>query len=249
MKTIDFQSALISAFVGSVVTLFLAYISGSSFSALPFPIIAMMCGFVVTGIVEGILSKGVTILEPAIGAVLVGVVLFAVLPMMNVRGLIDLDNALVLVITMNGVLLAALGGWVGEKLQGTLDDDIPDEHPMDWGWVLCGAVLGTTLTMLVSSSLVVVLGYHLSNHFAAFFGGLFVAGALIGIRSPGIAIKEAGVAGFVAVVLNIDIISVALGLLPIETILIGVVMGIFSTLLGSWVGEKIQESREIRKNT
>lgn len=205
--------------------------------------IALLCGFVITGIVEGILSKGVTILEPAIGAVLVGVVLFIVLPMMNVQGFRDLTSAILLVALMNGVVLSALGGWVGEKLQGTLDDDIPDEHPMDWGWVLCGAALGTTITMLVSSSLIVVLGYHLFNQFIAFFSGLFIAGFLIGLRSPGLAIKEAGFAGFLAVVLNVDIISIALGMLPIETILSGIVLGIFFTLIGSWVGEKIQDAR------
>ncbi len=243
MKQIDFQSALISSFVGSVITLFLAYISGSSFSALPFPMIAILSGFVVTGIVEGILSKGVTILEPAIGAVLVSVVLFIVLPMMNVRGFRDLDSAVLVVILINGVILSALGGWVGEKLQGTLDDDIPDESPIDWGWVLCGAALATTITMLCASSLVVILGYHLTNHVLAFFLGLFVAGLIIGLRSPGIAIKEAGVAGFIGVVLNIDIVSVALGMLDITMVLSGIVLGMLTTLLGGWVGEKIQEAR------
>lgn len=249
MKSIDFQSALISAIVGSVITLFLAYVSGSSFSALPFPMIALLCGFVIMGIVEGILSKGVTILEPAIGAVLVGLVLFLVLPMMNVRGFESMNSAVLVIALVNGVILSALGGWVGEKLQGTLDDDIPDEHPIDWGWVLCGAALGTTITMLISSSLVVVLGYHLLNHFLSFFGGLFAAGFIIGLRSPGLAIKEAGVAGFLAVVLNVDIISVALGILPIETILAGIVLGVICTLVGSFVGEKVQEARATRVNT
>ena len=45
--------------------------------------------------------------------------------------------------------------------------------------------------MLCASSLVVVLGYHLTNHFLAFFLGLFIAGLIIGYRSPGIAVKEA----------------------------------------------------------
>jgi hypothetical protein len=243
MKYLDWQSAFISAFVGSVITLFLAYISASSFSALPFPLIAVLSGFVVTGIVEGILSKGVTILEPAIGAVLVGVVLFIVLPQMHLRGFQDLDSAVLIVVLINGVVLSALGGWVGEKLQGTLDDDIPEESSIDWGWVLCGAALGTTITMLFASSLVVILGYHLSNHFLAFFFGLFIAGLIIGLRSPGIAVKEAGVAGFLAVVLNIDIVCVALGMLDIMTILGGLFLGMIVSLAGGWAGEKIQEAR------
>ena len=205
--------------------------------------IAILSGFVVTGIVEGLLSKGVTILEPAIGAVLVSVVLFIVLPMMNVRGFRDLDSAVLVVMLINGIILSALGGWVGEKLQGTLDDDIPDESPIDWGWVLCGAALATTITMLAASSLVVILGYHLTNHFLAFFLGLFIAGLIIGIRSPGVAIKEAGVAGFIAVVLNIDIVSIALGMLDITIVLSGIVLGMLTTFVGGWVGEKIQESR------
>jgi hypothetical protein len=241
VKYIDFQGALISASVGSVITLFLAYISASSFSALPFPMIAMLTGFVITGIVEGILSKGVTILEPAIGAVLVGLVLFIVVPFMNVPGFHDLNSAVLVIALLNGVILSALGGWVGEKLQGTLDDDIPDESPIDWGWVLCGAALGATITMLISSSLVV--GNHVHNHAFAFFSGLFIAGFIIGLRSLGLVIKEAGVAGFIAAVLNIDIVSIAFGMLNIETILSGIVLGIFCTLLGSWVGEKVQEAR------
>ncbi|TAE23023.1 MAG: hypothetical protein EAZ92_15055 [Candidatus Kapaibacterium sp.] len=243
MKSIDFQSALISAFVGSVITLFLAYISASSFSALPFPIIAMLCGYVITGIVEGILSKGVTILEPAIGAVLVGIVLFIVVPLMSVPGFHDLDTIVLSVVLMNGVLLSALGGWVGEKLQGTLDDDIPDESPLDWSWVLCGAVLGTTITMLLSSSLVVILGYHLLNHALVFVFGLFVAGFVIGVRSPGVAVKESVVAGFLAVVLNVDIFCLSLGMLPLGGVVGGIVIGITATFAGSWVGEKVQEQR------
>lgn len=205
--------------------------------------IAMLSGFVVTGIVEGILSKGVTILEPAIGAVLVGLVLFIVVPFMNVPGFHDLNSAVLVIALLNGVILSALGGWVGEKLQGTLDDDIPDESPIDWGWVLCGAALGATITMLISSSLVVVVGNHIHNHAFAFFSGLFIAGFIIGLRSPGLVIKEAGVAGFIAAVLNLDIVSIAFGMLSIEIILSGIVLGIFCTLLGSWVGEKVQDAR------
>ncbi len=243
MKSLDFQSALISAVVGSVITLFLAYVSASSFSALPFPIIAILCGYVITGIVEGILSKGVTILEPAIGAMLVGVVLFVIVPLMNAPGFRNLDSTVLSVVLMNGVLLSALGGWVGEKLQGTLDDDIPDESPLDWSWVLCGAVLGTTITMLLSSSLVVILGYHLVSHALAFVFGLFVAGFVIGIRSSGVAVKEAVVAGFLAVVLNVDIFCLSLGMLPLEGVVGGIIAGVAATFGGSWVGEKVQEQR------
>ncbi|MCS6808805.1 MAG: hypothetical protein RML40_09025 [Bacteroidota bacterium] len=244
VQRIDVQSALISAFVGSVLTLFLAYISGSSFSALPFPIIAILSGFVVTGIVEGLLSRGVTILEPAIGAILVSIVLFIVLPLMNIRGFQDLNYTILTIMLINGIILSALGGWVGEKLQGTLDEDNSDSSPIDWGWVLCGAALATTITMLCASSLVVILGYHLSNHFIAFFLGLFVAGLIIGLRSPGIAITEAGMAGFIAVVINIDIVSLVLGMLDVVTVVGGIVLGILTTFFGGWVGETLQASRQ-----
>jgi hypothetical protein len=246
MKFIDFQSALISAFVGSVITLFLAYVSASSFSALPFPIIAMLTGFVITGIVEGILSKGVTILEPAVGAVLVGIVLFVIVPILPAEGFRDVNSAVLVVVVLNGIILSALGGWVGEKLEGTLDEGFSEESPIDWGWVMCGSALGTTITMLFASSLVTVLGYHLTNHIVAFFGGLFIAGFIIGLRSPGVAIKEAGVAGFIAVVVNVDIICVALGMLDVWMILSGVVLGILFTLLGSWLGERVQEAQEAK---
>jgi hypothetical protein len=243
MKFIDFQSALISAFVGSVITLFLAYVSASSFSALPFPIIAMLTGFVITGIVEGILSKGVTILEPAVGAVLVGIVLFVIVPILPAEGFRDVNSGVLVVVVLNGIILSALGGWVGEKLEGTLDNGFAEESPIDWGWVMCGSALGTTITMLFASSLVTVLGYHLTNHIVAFFGGLFIAGFIIGLRSPGVAIKEAGVAGFIAVVINMDIICVALGMIHVWMILSGVVLGILFTLLGSWVGERVQDAQ------
>jgi hypothetical protein len=87
------------------------------------------------------------------------------------------------------------------------------------------------------------LGYHLQYHFIAFFGGLFIAGLIIGLRSPGVAVKESGAAGFFAVVLNMDIVCVALGVLDFHIIFFGIILGILFTLFGGWVGEKMQTAQ------
>ncbi|MCU0427913.1 MAG: hypothetical protein MUF71_20060 [Candidatus Kapabacteria bacterium] len=242
MQDFSIKSVAISSVAGSLITLLMAYASGSSFAALPFPIMAVLAGFLITGILEGLVSKDVNLLEPTISAVVVSVVLYFALPAMQLRGFYDMTTTLLLVMLMNGIVLAALGGWAGEKLHGTIQYGV-NEEPVEWGWALCGIILGVTATMFTTSTLVIFLGFKLMEHFIAYVIGLFLAGFIIGLRSRGIIFEEAGIAGFTTVVINVDIVCIALGMLELPVIAGGLVIGIIATYLGGWIGERVHSSR------
>lgn len=242
MQDFSFKSMLISSVVGSLITLLMAYASGSSFAALPFPIMAVLAGFLITGILEGLISRAVNIFEPAMSAVIVSVVLYFALPALQLKGLQEMTTTHLVVILMNGIVLSALGGWAGEKLHGTIAYGIREE-PVEWGWALCGIILGVTVTMFTSSTLVIILGFKLMEHFIAYLIGLFLAGFIIGYRSRGIIFEEAGIAGFTTVVINVDIVCVALGMLDLSIILSGLAVGIIATYFGGWLGERVHSSR------
>ncbi len=236
------KSIAISSIAGSLLTLLMAYASGSSFAALPFPIMAVLAGFLITGILEGLVSRDVNLLEPTISAIVVSVVLYFALPALQLRGFQDMTTTLLVVILMNGIVLAALGAWAGEKLHGTIEYGVREE-PVEWGWALCGIILGVTATMFTSSTLVIFLGFKLMEHFVAYLIGLALTGFIIGLRSRGIIFEEAGIAGFTTVVINVDIVCIALGMLELPIILSGLAIGIVTTYLGGWIGERVHSSR------
>lgn len=242
MQDFSIKSVLTSSVAGSLITLLMAYASGSSFAALPFPIMAILAGFLITGILEGLISRDVNLLEPTISAVVVSVVLYFALPALQLKGLLDMTPTLLVVILMNGIVLSALGGWAGEKLHGTIAYGVREE-PVEWGWALCGIILGVTATMFTSSTLVIVLGFKLMEHFAAYLIGLFLAGFIIGLRSRGVIFEEAGIAGFTTVVINVDIVCIALGMLDLPIIAGGLAVGIIATYFGGWMGERVHSSR------
>ena len=82
MQDFSLKSVAISSVAGSLITVLMAYASGTSFAALPFPIMAVLAGFLITGILEGLVSKDVNLLEPTISAFVVSIVLYFALPAM-----------------------------------------------------------------------------------------------------------------------------------------------------------------------
>jgi hypothetical protein len=242
MQDFSFKSVAISSVAGSLITLLMAYASGSSFAALPFPVMAILAGFLITGILEGLISRDVNLLEPTVSAIVVSIALYFVLPMLNLKGFHDLTSTTLFVILLNGVLLSALGGWAGEKLHGTIEYGVHEE-PVEWGWALCGTILGVTATMFTSSTLVIFIGFMLMEHFVAYIIGLFLAGFIVGLRSRGIIFEEAGIAGFATVVINIDIVYLSLGALELPIILGGIAIGIVFTYIGGFIGEKVHSAQ------
>lgn len=245
-RSLQLGSVGISALIGTVLVLGLSYISGSKFATPPFPIMAILSGFIVTGIVAGIISKEKTILEPGIAAIIVSIISAFVLPSFQLKGLMDMNQASFWLVLANGVIMTFMGAWAGEYIQGE-EDTKAETSSIEWGWIICGGIIGVAVSMLLASSVVVLLGggFLLSYHLVAFIVGLFCTGMLVGWRSPGITIREAALAGFLTVIIDLDAIMLTLGLEndQLQSLLMfGAAIGVVVALIGGFIGEKIQSN-------
>ena len=238
--SLDIKSVLGSLVIGLVAVFGLGWISGSAFVALPFPVLSVLSGYILTGMAAGLLSKGETIAEPGISSVLVSIALYFILPGLHLQGFADLTPELMLTMGMNGVLLSFAGAWAGEKFQGTQEGEASEEQVMEWGWVLAGTILGIMVTILMSTLFIVVFGLKTDPQFIGFVIGLLSTGFIIGFRSPGITIKEAALAGFFALVIDLDVLTIALVPPSFDGIMISLVLGTVLAMVGAWIGEKVQ---------
>lgn len=237
--SLDLKSVAGSLIIGLVAVFGLGYMSGSEFNALPFPVLSLMAGFILSGMVAGLLSKGETISEPVISSVIVSIALYFVLPTLNLQGFAGILPENILLIGLNGIMLSFAGAWAGEMLQGTMESSTEAGH-LEWGWVLAGTILGTMVSILVSTLLIIFLGFDFLPLMIAFIIGLFVTGFLIGYRSAGVTILEAALAGLFALVIDVDILTLALVPPSFDQIMIALIIGGAVSMIGAWVGEKIQ---------
>ena len=245
-RSMQLGSVGISALIGTVLVLGLSYISGSKFATPPFPIMAILSGFIATGIIAGIISKEKTILEPGIAAIIVSIISAFVLPSFQLKGLMDMNQASFWLVLANGVIMTFMGAWAGEYIQGE-EDTKAETSSIEWGWIICGGIIGVAVSMLLASSVVVLLGggFLLSYHLVAFIVGLFCTGMLVGWRSPGITIREAALAGFLTVIIDLDAIMLTLGLENEQLtslLMFGAAIGVVVALIGGFIGEKIQSN-------
>ena len=245
-QSMHYGSLVISVLIGTALVIGLTTISGNAFGASPFPIMAMLSGFLATGILAGIISKDNTILEPGIAAIVVSIIAAIALPNLHLKGLADLQPASFWLVLANGVIMTFIGAWAGEQIQGDHSEKA-DTTTIEWGWIIGGAVVGVTLSMLLASSVVVLMGggFKLTYHLVAFVVGLLFVGFLVGWRSPGITIREAAFAGFLTVIIDLDAIMLTLGLENEELtglLMYGAVIGIIVSLIGGFIGEKIQSN-------
>jgi hypothetical protein len=240
-KKLDIQSIGASLIIGLIAVFGLGWISASKFLTLPFPVLSLLAGYMIAGFTAGILSEDETIAEPAIAAGIVSILLYFILPSLQLPAFKELPAELLLLICLNGVLLAFAGAWAGEKIQGTQEEqNTAGKNSLEWGWVLCGIIVGVMITLLVAAVMVMIFGFKLMPQAAGFIAGVFFTGFIIGWRSPGITIREAAMAGFFTLIVNIDIVTMALIPPDMNGLLIALAAGAVLAMAGGWAGEKLQ---------
>ena len=147
-----------------------------------------------------------------------------------------------------GGLLSQAGAWMGEKLQGTLDKKdgtTKDEVGFQWKWVLAGLALGLPLNVLFVFLLAPLLIIDLERIHIAYAVSFCLMGFIIGYKSPGVTIKEPALAGVIAVIFEWLFVQYGIQLsVPVEYVAFGVVEGFSLALLGAWLGERYQLSKE-----
>lgn len=139
-----------------------------------------------------------------------------------------------------GPMLAALGGWVGELMQGTLASG-SGEGRVQWAWVSAGTVLGVLLSYyalfvghaLLPGGLLPVLG--------AFVISFGVMGCFVGYFSPGYTLLEPALAG--VAVIGLDAVLAMVGFhapFPPGTLVLAAAVGFLMGMVGGWAGESVR---------
>lgn len=237
----------LSVIVSFIFIVGLGLLSSIFFATALIPSYAMIAAYILTGIIIGYYSKDVTIVEPGLGAIVASVAASLLISSFELRGLSGLWASDWVLIAMNGVILTFVGAWVGEMFQaGEVDNKGTAASKFEWEWILAGAVVGVVLSLLLVSILVLFLGYVESNYLIPFIISLFATGYIVGIKSPGVTIVESGLAGFLTITINVNIIRLTL---MTETeigafnIIGALIVGYLVALLGGFVGEKVQASK------
>ncbi len=211
----------------------------------------MLGGFIITGAIIGYFSPGITINEASVGGALVMVVMLLLLAITNVE--IHFSKSINLLLLLLGVGFSWVGGWAGEKLQG--DESSAEEKNIKkflWKWVLVGVVIAFALNVLLVFILSTFFPPHIFKFaLAGFVGSFVVTGFIVGVKSPGVTLREPAVAGLLVVILDWVflrfIVSISSQTLPTKYLIVGLVMGFLISLFGAWLGELYQQSKQVKK--
>jgi len=239
----------IGTIVGVVLATFLFQIMSDMFHTFYIPLFIGLLSFVIMGIVIGYKSPGYTIKEPAIGGVFAMIITLGIL-----HFVFDYNppEGQMIAAPFLGFLLALLGGWVGEELQGSQQRAATGESVagLEWAWVIAGTVVAFILNNIFVYGLFYLLRFGVLGILISLGISFIVAGIIVGYKSPGVTIKEAALAGVLSVVLNFLFIYYGLGAITIldsEIIAIGLIGGFILSFVGGWIGEEMQKRKEAKE--
>lgn len=244
---LQWKWVIIGVIVGLVIVGVSYFAVAPTFHSPPIQALVMLSGFVVMGIIVGYFSPGVTLREPTIAGALVLLIMLGLLSIMGEELTQSIErNVLGLLL---GVGMSWMGAWVGEKLQGS---EGHEEHEtrrlftdLLWKWVIVGVVLGFALNVLLVFVLAPLFKINLNVAFFLFTVSFVLTGFVVGLKSPGVTLKEPALAGFLAVILDWLFLEYGIELtVPGGYLAFGLVLGFFLTLFGAWLGERYQIALE-----
>lgn len=198
---------------------------------------------VLVGILVGYRSRGETIRETAVAGLLL-VILTGVVASLFLGVALRFEVwafALFFV-----PLVAMVGGWVGEILQGTLEEAYED-RVLDWPWVFVSVVIGVTLSAYAVFLGQALLGLSTLQSLGVFAASFGVTGWIVGYASPGFTMVEPAVAALLMMLADGVFVILFFGELPVGRVfLVGFGGGFLLALLGGWLGEMTQRARRAR---
>jgi hypothetical protein len=239
---------LFSVVAGLIVVGASYFIVAPAFQSVGIQALVMLVGFIITGVIIGYFSPGITINEASLGGALVMLVMLWVIYLSKVE--IQFSILINLLLLIFGVVFSWVGGWAGEKLQGDKDSEgEAHEKKFLWKWVLVGVIIGFALNVLfvfILSRLFLV--YAMKVAFIGFILSFLATGFIVGLKSPGVTLREASVAGLLAVILDWLFLKFVLTLsVQALYLVIGLLLGLFLSFFGAWFGEKYQQSLQQKK--
>ncbi|MDE3058473.1 MAG: hypothetical protein KGJ59_11010 [Bacteroidota bacterium] len=249
-KGLEWGWVVAGTVVGVILMTFLFYIMSETFHTYYVPAFIGLLSFVIMGIIIGYKSEGYTVREPAIGGLLAMIIIIALF-----HYFFDYTPPLGQMISapIAGFLLALLGGWVGEELQGTAErvKEMKINQKiggLEWAWVIAGTVVGFILNNIFVFGLFVLLAYGVTGILVSLGVSFVITGYIVGYKSPGVTILEAALAGILGVVLNFFSLYFGFGAddIPVTYMIIGLIGGFVLSLFGGWVGEMVQKRVEAK---
>jgi hypothetical protein len=234
----------IGTVVGVVLTTFLFQIMSDTFNSFYIPLFIGLLSFVIMGIIIGYKSPGYTLKEPAIGGAFAMLITIAIL-----HYVFDYNPppGQMIVAPFLAFVLALLGGWVGEELQGSSERAAETKKVggLEWAWVITGTVIGFILNNIFVYGLFALLRFGVAGILISLGASFIVAGIIVGYKSPGVTIKEAALAGVLGVIINFLFIYYGFGaMLDMQFLIIGLAGGFILSFVGGWVGEEMQKRKE-----
>ena len=158
---------------------------------------------------------------------------------------------------LNGLALTFGGAWAGGTLQRTYAGS--GEPTLAWGWIITGTIFGFAVSLFLVNAVIWLLGL-VTEPFTALepgnarimlfivFLGLQATGYVCAFRSPGDTSYEAAIAGLITLVLLIDVFIFSLQgatrILTYGRIVLVLVIGIVASLVGGYIGERVQAQAE-----
>lgn len=240
-KSFSFRTLFVSIISGIIIVVLFSWLAGSRFEEALYPILALLSGFVVTGFIAGYVSKGVTILEPGLGSIIVAYISYIIISALELKGFYEITHVSDwLIIMMNGVILTFVGAWLGEKFQNETQET---EYikVLDLSWIIAGTIFGVVLSIIIGILTNLIFGIEPIYFIIPFFIALYISGLLSGLKSEGVTTKEAGISGFLIMTIIFTIVRVSLvSEIEIEYIIGGLILGYLMSLFGGWTGEKLQ---------
>jgi hypothetical protein len=212
-------------------------------SETPRPDVALliaMLTFTLVGILVGYHSPGETIREAAIAGALLVVLSFLSI---GIGFELPVTAPAAAGALIGGLVLSAVGGWVGEVLQGTLLREGAVGR-FAWPWILVGAVLGILLNVYTVFVLQEVLDLSGRGVLAGFLASFFVTAFFVAYFSPGFTIVEPALAALV--VIAADMMLVVFGFSPqfgIGSVAMATIAAVVIALVGGYLGESAHAMR------
>lgn len=245
---LEWKWIILGVVAGTALCLSLYLMIAKTFHLPTIPTFMSLLGFIVMGIIIGYKSEGYTLKEPAIGGFLT--LLLTGLILSNVSGY-TFSMTEMIVAPILGLLLGLVGGWVGEQIQITPEElvkELEDDKKggLQWGWIVAGTVIAFIFNAFFVIGGFALLKFGVGGIIMALGASFLFAGLLVGYFSPGVTIMEAGLSGVLSVILNAIFLYSFKLLMAEESVYVleGLAVGFVLSLIGGWLGEKLQSFME-----
>lgn len=233
---------ILSVLVGLIIVGSSYYLIAPVFHNKEILALVMLVGFILMGAIIGYFSPGNTINEVTLGGGLVMLIMLWLLYFFKAELKYSVWANLFLFLL--GVAFSWVGGWAGEKIQAS--SELTEEEKTKkflWKWVLIGGIIGFALNILLVLVLATIFSaYIYKSAFAGFAISFMTTGFIVGIKSPGITLKEPAVAGLLVVILDWVFLNFIIKLSVTPYLMLGLAIGFLLALFGAYLGEKFQKS-------